>query len=270
MEEFWIEHRTHQQGFHLPHHYENAYQMLFVMRGMIRFNVEAKSYLVKAGEMIILNTLEDHSLEVLEYPYERILVQASPFFFEKEVLCPEVISIFLKRPVNFSHHLKVNDATWNYFMDILHEMEQEYDKKQPYWDMYVGSNLRRMFITILREFQEEISTHVSDPGIVIAYQIMNYLNSHYTEDINVDAVADLVFHNKHYVSHIFKDKTGYSIMDYVITLRINRAKALLAESEMTVSDIAVECGYTDFAYFSRIFKKKTGQSPKSFRKEQKD
>ena len=55
-------------------------------------------------------------------------------------------------------------------------------------------------------------------------------------------------------------------MSYVISLRINHAKLLLSETDQSVTDIALECGYTDFNYFSKQFKKLTHLSPSEFRK----
>ena len=73
--------------------------------------------------------------------------------------------------------------------------------------------------------------------------------------------------NKHYISHVFKDETGYSLMDYAVSLRMNRAKAMLTETDRSISDIASDCGYTDFTYFSKKFKKHTNLSPSKFRKQ---
>lgn len=56
-------------------------------------------------------------------------------------------------------------------------------------------------------------------------------------------------------------------MAYVISLRMNRAKLLLAETDRSITDIATECGYTDFTYFSKQFKKHTNLSPSKFRKD---
>ena len=100
----------------------------------------------------------------------------------------------------------------------------------------------------------------------IAYKVMNYLEHHYTEDISLDSVASALFLNKNYIAHVFKDETGSSPMDYTISLRMSHAKALLMETNQSISDIAVKCGYSDFTYFSKQFKKNTGLSPSMFRK----
>ena len=109
-----MEHRYSTSGYRLPYHYEYTYQMLFVMGGKIRYRVRDREYEAARGDIIVLNTLEEHTLEVLEYPYERYVIQIQPDFFQHEVKYPEFIGVFIKRPANFSHLLTVSEPIWNY------------------------------------------------------------------------------------------------------------------------------------------------------------
>lgn len=267
MNDFWIEHRYTASNYKLPHHYENTYQIVFLLAGKILYQVGEKEYQVSKGGMIVLNTLEEHTLKVLEYPYERYVIQIRPDFFQHEVKYPEVIAVFIKRPADFSHLLTVTEPVWNYLHDVIREMEKEYLNRKKYWEMYVGADLRRMFITIFRECADVLSMMKIGNGVTVAYNVMNYLNHHFAEDISVNSIAAGLFLNRDYISHVFKDETGYSVMAYVISLRINRAKLLLAETDRSITDIATECGYTDFTYFSKQFKKHTNMSPSKFRKD---
>ena len=267
MNDFWIEHRYTASNYKLPHHYENTYQSVFLLAGKILYQVGEKEYQVSKGGMIVLNTLEEHTLKVLEYPYERYVIQIRPDFFQHEVKYPEVIAVFIKRPADFSHLLTVTEPVWNYLHDVIREMEKEYLNRKKYWEMYVGADLRRMFITIFRECADVLSMMKIGNGVTVAYNVMNYLNHHFAEDISVNSIAAALFLNRDYISHVFKDETGYSVMAYVISLRINRAKLLLAETDRSITDIAMECGYTDFTYFSKQFKKHTNMSPSKFRKD---
>ncbi len=264
MNDFWIEHRYTASNYKLPHHYENTYQIVFLLAGKILYQVGEKEYQVSKGGMIVLNTLEEHTLKVLEYPYERYVIQIRPDFFQHEVKYPEVIAVFIKRPADFSHLLTVTEPVWNYLHDVIREMEKEYLNRKKYWEMYVGADLRRMFITIFRECADVLSMMKIGNGVTVAYNVMNYLNHHFAEDISVNSIAAALFLNRDYISHVFKDETGYSVMAYVISLRINRAKLLLAETDRSITDIAMECGYT---YFSKQFKKHTNMSPSKFRKD---
>lgn len=264
MEDFWIEHRYNTSGFQLKRHFENVYQILLVCNGRIRYRVGRQCYEAGRGAILVLNTLEEHDLKVLEYPYERYLIRVQPDFFENEVKYPEVIAAFIKRPPNFSHLLTVTQDVWNVLYGIVLEMEREYNQKKKYWALFVGADLRRLFIIIFRECASVMSMKIGR-SVTVAYHIMNYINHHYTEELHVETIAAELGLNKNYISHVFKDETGYSLMAYVIALRINRAKLLLTRTDQRVTEIAAACGYDDFTYFSRQFKKSTGFSPTSYR-----
>lgn len=93
-----------------------------------------------------------------------------------------------------------------------------------------------------------------------------YINAHYTEKINVDTLAASAHLSVSRFRELFSLTFGESPSNYITSLRINRAKEILATTDLNVTETAELCGYTDELYFSRIFRKKTGLSPTSYRK----
>ena len=96
--------------------------------------------------------------------------------------------------------------------------------------------------------------------------VMNYLDNHYSEDIGRSDLSNLVFLSPDHLSRIFKKETGLSLMQYVTKKRICAACDLLKESHMPINKIALLVGYSNFAYFSKIFRETTGMSPVNYRK----
>lgn len=97
--------------------------------------------------------------------------------------------------------------------------------------------------------------------------IQNYLDNHYAEDIQRNDLSDIVFISPDHLSRLFKKETGLSLMQYVTKKRISAACSLLAESRMPVNKVAIQVGYGNFAYFSKIFREATGMTPMNFRKQ---
>lgn len=95
---------------------------------------------------------------------------------------------------------------------------------------------------------------------------MKYLQEHYNETVRLEDVAARVGFNSAYFSTLFKKETGKTLSEYLIELRISRARNLLTDTDEPVSDISEQAGYTDLKYFSKIFKRKTGLTPSEYRK----
>ena len=99
----------------------------------------------------------------------------------------------------------------------------------------------------------------------IPQRIVRYVNEHYAEDISRNTLEEVFFLDSGYASRLFRNEIGVSFMDYVINVRIRAAKQLLAGTSMPVSNISFSVGYTNYAYFTRLFRKKTGESPTEYR-----
>lgn len=94
-----------------------------------------------------------------------------------------------------------------------------------------------------------------------------YIVDHYNEPISLSEVADNIGVSSQYLSKIFKDETGYNYIEWVNLMRVERAKQLIEQSELSMSEIAFEVGYSEQNYFSRSFKKYTGISPSKYAKD---
>ena len=97
-------------------------------------------------------------------------------------------------------------------------------------------------------------------------RIKKYIDEHFQEDIRREDLAELVYLNVDYMSRVFKKDTGVSISAYLIRARVEKAKVLLTESMMPVNAIAQYVGYSNFSYFTKMFKDNTGYSPLEYRR----
>lgn len=93
----------------------------------------------------------------------------------------------------------------------------------------------------------------------------NYINDKYTEEISLEQVAEHVNLNPVYFSKLFKKQTGETFSDYVMNIRIEKAKQLMRNEALSLKEICFQIGYNDPNYFSRVFKKCTNESPKEYR-----
>lgn len=111
---------------------------------------------------------------------------------------------------------------------------------------------------------EQAKTAESDNDPI--QDVKRYIAEHLDQDISREDIARHVHLNPDYLSRIFKKEVGVSVIDYLIGRRIEMAKKLLQETNMRVSDVAAQVGYSNFSHFSKIFKKKVGVNPNQFKR----
>lgn len=93
-----------------------------------------------------------------------------------------------------------------------------------------------------------------------------YINEHYNQALTLEMLGVKIGLNPTYFSTVFKKETGKSFIDYVTEVRIQNAKQLLLDTDLSILEIAEDVGYNDLKYFSKGFKKATGLSPTDYRK----
>ena len=109
---------------------------------------------------------------------------------------------------------------------------------------------------------------VSDDGDKPQYlvrQAIEYINEYYNQKIDLQTVADKLYVSTWHLCKVIKKQTGTNFVDLLNTARIDNAKKMLLESNMKIYEIAEAVGYTDTAYFSKIFKKVTQVTPNEYR-----
>ena len=96
-------------------------------------------------------------------------------------------------------------------------------------------------------------------------KILDYINENYVKIVNLDEISEKFYITKSHLCRIFKKTAGLSVIKYINGLKIQKACYLLDKTELSITEIAFECGYNSTMYFCRIFKQLTGFSPLKYR-----
>lgn len=116
-------------------------------------------------------------------------------------------------------------------------------------------------------FTECMFEHIPSKNNELVKKAIQYISQNFAETLTLEAVANQVHLNPAYFSTMFKQSTGSSFKEYLNMVRIEESKRLLANTDYSLIDIAVATGFEDQSYFSKVFKKFTGLTPKQYRKE---
>ncbi|MNY48880.1 HTH-type transcriptional regulator YesS [compost metagenome] len=98
------------------------------------------------------------------------------------------------------------------------------------------------------------------------FEIATFLDKHYHEDISLADIASRFYLSREYISRKFKQEFEVNLSDYLGQIRMSKAKVLLCNPNLRISQVAEMVGYQDEKYFSKVFKKMSGMTPNEYRK----
>ncbi|MBP3233659.1 MAG: response regulator [Eubacterium sp.] len=156
-------------------------------------------------------------------------------------------SVAYKKGVTVYHFRSRGD-----YLQIINKTES-YDK------------LRKWFIDKVYDASHSVKCRKENHSNVVIDKAQEYIMANYKNDISLDDVSRSVDISPYYFSKIFKESTGKTFIDYLTGLRIDKAKELLENTDLSMKEICSEVGYSNPNYFSRIFKKITGFSPTEYK-----
>lgn len=242
-----------------PHHHD-CHQLLYVLEGSLEVVIDGKHYLAESGSLIIISRLEMHSITIKSNTYKRYEIRINPEYTSNRNT-RELHSVFVNRPEGFSHVLYTQNTG---IKNIISNITTEHNNPTILSEEMQSLLLEELVISLYRSNPNAFGPNDRKTEIVddICKKIENNLNAKFT----LSELANSAHLNEYYLSHIFKSVTGYSIMGYLMSLRIATAKRLLTKTEMSISEIIEYCGFSDGSNFSRTFRKTTGVSPSEFRK----
>lgn len=109
---------------------------------------------------------------------------------------------------------------------------------------------------------------IGERSLMVVMDVKNYIDEHYMDDISVESLADQFQISMSHLNRIFKQSFQISCKEYITEVRVEQAKEHLKTSVLTISEIGNMVGYPDANYFAKVFRKRTGMTPKEYRNEQ--
>lgn len=248
------------------HCHEDFIELSFVTSGSVDYLIEGKEYTLKKGQVLISN----------------------PGIYHKELFnsntnCRELhlgltnVNIFNSCKKDFIDIGDKNVLTLSTYKDeilktCLDIVDEQKNHKQTSPFM-LKSLVMKVLVLLHREINEEIPnlnsqefSFKSREKKALVESITKYLNENYTEDISLYTLSKNMYLSPVYISKIFKELMGDSPINYLIQIRLIKAKNLLEDSKLSIKTIAKMVGYNDPYYFSKLYKKYYGISPNKARK----
>lgn len=250
------------KGFTHQHKY---FELVYVLRGKATRKLSDAAVPVSAGDYYVANPRSAHGYENLQN-LEVIHCLFLPEHINQALKdCPSISSLLSNRILRFGVPMDIPIAD-RVFHDadgsvrrIIKSMEREYAER------------RTGYIEMLRCYLTQALVHAARASETpfpheAVTKIMEYLKSHYSETLSLDALSQLVDYTPQYLSSLFSREVGMSIQEFLQRLRMEEACKLLTGTTWSMTEIATAVGYQDTRHFSKVFRRYHTVSPKEYRK----
>lgn len=138
-----------------------------------------------------------------------------------------------------------------------------YQSNSCFFELKTSHLLEELIIRLINEKYEDLQK-IPEP----IQNLRSYLERHFAEQLSLDMLSGISNMSKYHLSREFKKYTGFTINEYLISLRLERAKFLLSNTELPITQISQMCGFVNYSNFYNLFRKNTGMIPNEFRKRQ--
>ncbi len=243
-------------------HYHDGHQLLYIVAGEAEITVGGECAPVMGGTLLLFSRFEEHSILVRGETYRRYSVRISSEFLdnpENELL----FSLLVNRAKGFCRAIRTEDHA-AFVETLFARITSEFSSSSFFREEMLEALLKELLIVICRMIPEEMLP-AQDENAQLVYRLQKRLESGYRESLTLSGLAAELHVSISHLSHLFKEITGGSVMEYLFVCRMHAAKKYLATTEMPIGEIVRLCGFSDDSNFSRNFKQRTGMTPREYR-----
>ena len=265
----------------LEFHSHQQYELYFFHGGECKYLINNQIYDLNPGDMLFLDGLDLHKAHVTgnKELYERSMIHFSP-----EWILPvlkELDALFLfdafKQLRHGLFHTQVTEESRE-IEELITKLSRLSQTTEVNEEIAAEAEAKILLIQLLFKVHQLDKTtlvelnEVKNGKYLYAEKIASYLQKHFKEIISIEDISKELNLSSSYISHTFKDSTGYTVMQYLMEYRLIQAKYLIevVGENKTIKDISRECGFESDAHFNRFFKNKIGATPNEYRKKQLD
>ena len=240
-------------------HYHNSFELYYLVKGTRNYVINDEYYSLIKGDMVLIKPGILHKAS--GGAYDRILINFTPNYLNT-YFSQKSISVLLKCfdkeffTIPFEHRNKIVSLIEK--ISVLLE-----EDKEELTFIYI-TELLNLICGITEKLSQGEEKRMGDESLI--EKILHYINKSYADIENISQISDKVFITKNYLCKIFKDATNTSVVEYLNRVKIKKACSLLEESQKSILEISLLCGYNSSVYFCKTFKKLMSITPTEYRK----
>lgn len=241
---------------YVPFHWHNSIEVLCVLDGRLQLIVNGTSHTLNAGDCIAISSGLVH--DVANTPNHAFVLQ----------LPLHILSPFVASPqhLHFNIVKEKHPTAYKAMLNNFHKMNEIIQTKKKGFLFDAELCLIRIlkilviYFTETKPLQGRVSNSIQE--------MLAYINEHFSESLSVKELAIQAGYNANYLSRLFHEQTGMTLLDYIYRIRLTHFHAKLIKTDTAIKELMLECGLTNERTTREFFQKIYGALPLEIRKRQ--
>lgn len=264
---FDYDERSHSINMEFPH-FHNAYEIFILLSPKAHFKIEGQTHNIINNDIIVVPPSVLHQSEY--FPGEassRIVINFSfpDEFMATNPVYHKLLAIFNSETPVLRFSPSIQDTVFAPLNELAHIAQLPFDSEVK--NHMVHTKFAEFLFNIWRFLDKNSYRNQAEEGIKGKISaITAYIHNHYGDELTLELLAEEIHMNKFYLSHQFKEHTGYTIVQYIHLTRVSNAQFLLRNTTLKITEIADKTGFTSLSQFNRVFQKTCGLAPSRYRK----
>ncbi len=250
-----------------PAHWHQALEIILPVENFYDVEINGSEYHLLPGEILIIPPGEMHMLKAPDSGKRFI------FLFDMTNISRfrgfSTIQSLMMQPI------RINKTDYTYIYDdmyrLLMQIRNEYFSEGEYREIVIYSHLMNFFVNLGRNHLE--NNHVFSGSRVYKQKeylqkfndILEYIDEHYMDELTLESVAASIGYSKYHFTRLFKQFTDSTFYDYLSFKRLKVAESLLAQPDLSITEIALRSGFSSISTFNRIFRQQKDCTPSEYR-----
>lgn len=251
-------------------HWHEQLEFLYIIDGRANIRINSETFEAAPHDLLIFNSNDLHYAEGISknVSYYCVIVEPSVLHnsFIEDYQTSTALQRYSSSYILLNRHIK-KDAFIN---NVMEQMMKEQQKKEPGYELFVKSIIHQLIGYLIRNHESKsLSSQKYNMRLRNLHRlnkVIEYIDENYSEQHSVEEMAHLANLSPYYFCRLFKSATGKSLVQYINDLRIEKAHYLLLNTDMNITEIALQTGFTNVNYFSRYYKNSKNISPSTMRK----